>query len=113
MGGRYVEGAVFAAAYFPQASHPMVQRFVNAYRMKFGENPGIVTALAYDALTLVVRTFQAGAEDRRSIRDGLAHTIEFEGATGRISFSEDDRANGDAYLLRIEDGQIIEEILGE
>ena len=113
MGGRYVEGAVFAAAYFPQASHPMVQRFVNAYRMKFGEDPGIVTALAYDALTLVVRTFQAGAEDRRSIRDGLAHTAAFEGATGRISFSEDDRANGDAYLLRIEDGQIIEEILGE
>ena len=112
MGGRYVEGVVFAAAYFPQASHPAVRRFVDAYRTKFGEDPGIVTALAYDALTLVVRTFQAGAEDRQSMRDGLAHTAGFEGAAGRISFRDDDRANGDAYLLRIEDGRI-QETAGE
>ena len=109
MGGRYVEGAVFAAAYFPQGTQPEVRRFVDAYRMKFGEDPGIVTALVYDALTLVVRTFQTGAGDRKSMRDGLAHTAGFEGAAGRISFSEGGRANEEVYLLRIEDGRIVED----
>ena len=108
MGGRYVEGAVFAAAYFPQDTKPEVRRFVDAYRMKFGEDPGIVTALAYDALTLVVRTFQTGAGDRKSMRDGLAHTVGFEGAAGTISFSEDGRTNEEVYLLRIKDGRIVE-----
>jgi len=112
-GGRYVEGTVFAAAYFPQSSRAEVRRFVDAYRMKFGGEPGIVTALAYDALTLVVRTFRTGAGDRQSMRDGLVHTIGFEGAAGRISFSEDDRANEEVSLLRIEDGRIIEEPPGE
>ncbi|MFH1009474.1 MAG: penicillin-binding protein activator [Candidatus Latescibacterota bacterium] len=107
MGGRYVEGAVFAAAYFPDDTKPEVRRFVDAYRMKYGEDPGIVTALAYDALTLVVRTFEAGAPDRKSMRDGLARTRGFEGAAGTISFSEDGRANEEVYLLKIEEGRIV------
>ena len=107
MGGRYVEGAVFAAAYFPQDTQPEVRRFVDAYRMKVGEDPGIVTALAYDALTLVVRTFQTGAGDRKKMRDGLARTAGFEGAAGTISFSEGGRTNEEVYLLRIEDGRIV------
>jgi ABC-type branched-chain amino acid transport systems, periplasmic component len=95
-GGASVEGAVFSAYFDPDAElNENAKVFLKAYKEKYGENavPPSEAALGFDAYLLAINAIgTAGTSvNGDAIRDQLAATKNFPGASGNITFDE----NGD------------------
>ena len=66
---------------------PTAQKFIQDYEAKYGKKPDDVAALTYDAGSLLCAAItQAGALDRKKVRDALASVKEFQGVTGQMKF---------------------------
>lgn len=88
------EGVYVGAPFTAADPRPEAQRFVEAYRRRYGEIPDALAALAYDATMIVAQAIARSGGDRDQVRRYLATEsmqTPYAGATGAIRF----RANGD------------------
>lgn len=95
-GGAAVNGAIFSAYFDPEAAiTDNTQVLLKAYREKYGEDaePPDEVALGFDAYLLAINAISAAgtAADGEAIKDNLAATKNFPGASGNITFDK----NGD------------------
>ncbi len=87
--GRYVTCAVFVDGFFAGSDRPETRRFVETYQKRYGTVPTILEASAYDAARMLRQVMQRDLRaGRAAVRDALAATRGFPGATGEISFDE-------------------------
>ncbi|MBC3795572.1 ABC transporter substrate-binding protein [Acetobacterium tundrae] len=96
VGGADVEGAVMST-FFDDTNPPTEagKTFVAEYKKLYPDRQNVpaVTALGYDGYMMLMDAIErAGSADPQAIRDALATTTNFEGATGVITIN----ANGDA-----------------
>ncbi|WKY46309.1 ABC transporter substrate-binding protein [Eubacteriaceae bacterium ES3] len=110
VGGADVEGAVMST--FFDDTNPLteegvtfVQEYKNAYPER--ENVAAVSALGYDAYNLLLEAIErAGSADPQAIRDALAETVDFQGATGAITIDENgDATKTEAIIKIVKDGK--------
>lgn len=104
------EGAYVGAPFTPLDPRPEAQRFVDAFRTRFGAEPDGNAALAYDAVQLLAAGVRAVGTDRRALRDWLAArtpTQPFAGVTGAIAFQADGDPVGKSFTMtRIAAGRL-------
>ena len=84
------DGAYVGSSFNAGDSAPEVQRFVRAFRKKYGVSPDAFAALSYDATMLVARAISKAGRNRRGVRDYIAALDAehpFEGVTGAAYFS--------------------------
>lgn len=107
IGGSAMEGVVFSTHYHPDADlSPASKPFVEAFEAEYGERPSAFAALGYDAYMLVLDAIErAGSFDPKLIRDAMAATENFQGASGTITLNEDGDAVKTAVILTVEDGE--------
>ncbi len=83
--GVYLTQSVFE----PDSEHAHVQKFVTAYRERYGETPNLFAAEGYDAMKVLAVALEARhalpGELPRGLRDEVK---EFPGVTGSIQFDE-------------------------
>ena len=103
------EGAVYSGFY--DSAAPLTDRakeFLDAFTAEYGkdEKPSGVTAMGFDAYLLALETIQkAGTVDGPTLRETLAATKNFEGATGFITLDENGDAVKPAVIKTIQEGQ--------
>ena len=107
-GGSYVEGAIFAADFFEENPSNQYLDFLNAYQRRYGETPTKVAARGYDAMKLLLGIFEDGIRSGEEVRNRLAKTRNFQGASGITSFPRGKRANSHVFFLTIRNGEIAE-----
>ena len=105
-----VEGVFFPQPAFDVKSEgQLAQDFVAAYRQRFGTDPDIYAAHAYDAMRVV--TWVAGEAKTFStsdIRKTLAYGIkEFPGVTGIIQFNDYGDVHHNPIMFIIRDGHVL------
>ncbi len=77
-GAEALQGTYYSTHFSPENTDPLAQKFVTAFRAKFGETPDAMAALGYDsALVLADAIKRAGVTDGPKIRDALAATKGF------------------------------------
>lgn len=77
-----LEGAVYADYAPPELG------FQARFQEKFGEKPGTSADKGYDAVRILALAITiAGSQDVSAVRDALARTVNYNGASGRITFS--------------------------
>jgi branched-chain amino acid transport system substrate-binding protein len=104
----YAEGAIFADSFFADSASPVVKKFVARYKATFGENPGSIEALAFDAASLLERALLvAGSKSREDLKDNLKSIVNFPGVTGRISWKDGQFVRAMEFLT-VKNGQIAE-----
>lgn len=105
------EGTYIAAPFTPRDPRPEVQRFVTAYRARFGADPDDKAALGYDAAQLFAHAITAVGTDRRAVRDWLATrstATAYHGVTGVIRFQADgDPVDKGLTMTRVHDGALV------
>jgi branched-chain amino acid transport system substrate-binding protein len=84
-------GEVLALRPFQELNNPVYAAFGQAYRARYRSEPTPGAAYAYDAVNLVVSALQTSGLNRAALRDAIAATIGFVGATGPIAW---DNAGG-------------------
>lgn len=109
--GKAAEGAVYSSFYDPAAPlTEMTGTFLDAYAEKYGKDaqPAGVTACGFDAYLLALDAItRAGSVDGPAVRDALAATKDFEGATGFVTLDENGDAIKPAVIKTVKDGQFV------
>ena len=88
IGGSSVNGLYTSAVFFPKDPQPEVQKFVKGYEEKYKATPNMFAAIAYDGIYLMAEVIRKAGTDRKAIRDELAKAKNFQGVTGKITFTE-------------------------
>jgi branched-chain amino acid transport system substrate-binding protein len=109
VGGADVEGAVMST--FFDDTNPLTEAgktFVAEYKKAYPDRDNIaaVTALGYDGYMMTLDAIErAGSADPVAIRDALAATKDFEGATGMITIDENgDATKNEAIIKTVKNG---------
>jgi branched-chain amino acid transport system substrate-binding protein len=107
VGGDAVNGCYFTNHYSPDEKRPEVQAFVAAYKKKYnGKTPDAMAILGYDSMNLLADAItRAGSAKPKAIRDALAATKDFHGASGNITIDKDRNAQKPIVVLKIEGGK--------
>ena len=111
--GSVVKEPLFVSKYFEDSGDFQAESFRAAFRKRFGRAPNVISALGYDAMTCILKATEGGGTSRESIRAKLSGGLDFEGATGRVLLAPGERKNSGMYILTIEDGRILPEIISE
>lgn len=106
IGGEAVNGSYFTNHYSAQEDRPEVKAFVDSYRKRYNKTPDAMAVLGYDALRLMVDAIRrAGSTDPVKLRDALAATKDFPGASGNITIDKDRNARKPIVVLKYEHGK--------
>lgn len=106
LGGEAVEGMILTQSFLPESDNPWVQKFVDNYKKKFGDNPIPHAAQAYDSVYILadaVKRIDTTAPAK--LRDAIAGTSGLELVTGSPEFNPTGDDVGKRVLItRIEKG---------
>jgi len=85
--GHHLEGSYFSNHFAMESSAPEIQKFITAYKAKFGELPDEIAALTYDGMSLVSQAIEkANTLDRLAISRTMGYIREFQGLTGNFIY---------------------------
>jgi branched-chain amino acid transport system substrate-binding protein len=105
-GGGPFEGVYFANHFWAGSDDSIAKKFIADYRAKYGVEPDALAATAYDAARMLFDAFKrAKSTDSAAVRNALAQTKDFPGATGKITLDSNRNAQVPVYMLRIEGGK--------
>jgi branched-chain amino acid transport system substrate-binding protein len=105
-----VDGVYFPQPAFEiQSENPLIQRFVEAFRARYGHDPDIYAAHAYDATRVALRVQDVvRAWDADEIRRALQFEIkEFPGVTGPIQFDDHGDVRHNPVMFIVKDGVVL------
>jgi branched-chain amino acid transport system substrate-binding protein len=107
IGKEAVEGNYFSTHYSPEAGTDKGRAFVEAYKKRFnGKLPDAMAALGYDsALVLFDAIKRAGSTEGPKVREALAATKDFDGATGKTTLNAQRDADKAAVILQVKNGK--------
>jgi branched-chain amino acid transport system substrate-binding protein len=102
--GAELDGAYFTNHYAPDVPWENSKKFVAAYKERFKRDPSSLAAQGYDAARLLYDAMgRAGVIEPKAIRDALAATKGFQGATGTISMDANRNADKPLVVVQIKD----------
>ena len=82
--------------------------FLKAYREEYKKEPAAVAALGFDGYRMVLDAIaRANSAEPQKIRDALAQTKNFEGATGNITMDANRDAEKSAVFKQVKGGKFV------
>lgn len=105
--------AIFEGSYQTDHWHTTVNqqnevssRYFSLYLKKFNKEPNIVAMLTYDSINILFEAIAKSSGDGQSIQAALIKTQNFNGVTGRISFTEHGETKKPVYILQVKNGKM-------
>ena len=101
-----LEGAYLTNHYAPDVPWPNTQVFVKNYQQRFHRDPTSVAAQAYDAASLLFDAMaRATGFAPDPIKNAIAATKAFQGATGTITIDSNRNAQKPVVVVQIKNGK--------
>ncbi len=107
LAGDAANGVYLSTTFMPDSPEANVVEFVTEYKKRYGADPSMFAAQAYDAVGIMLDSIAKVGPDvtRQSLRDALAATKDYPGVTGSTSFDPETREPVKGLArMRIEDG---------
>jgi branched-chain amino acid transport system substrate-binding protein len=108
-------GYYFSTHYAAAGAKGATKEFIDRYTEKYGYVPDDVAALTWDTALIVQQAIQDCGKltgdleaDRKCIRDALAKIKDFDGITGKMTFTEDGDPIKCAVIVKINEAQEFE-----
>lgn len=107
IGGEALNGCFYSTHFSPENTDAAVAKFVAKYKGRWnGEVPGAFSALGYDAVYVLADAIKrAGTTDGPKLRDALAATKNFAGASGVTTLDQDRNASKPATIIALKGGK--------
>jgi branched-chain amino acid transport system substrate-binding protein len=106
--GDLASNCYFTNHYSADDPRPEVQNFVKNFKAKYNEVPDAMATLGYDAMLVMADAIsRSGSAEPESIRQALAETKNFVGATGSITIDENRNAKKPIVVLRVQNGKFV------
>jgi branched-chain amino acid transport system substrate-binding protein len=108
--GDACKGYFFSTHYAAAGAKGATREFIDKYRAKYGYVPDEVAALTWDAINLLFTAIRNTGgltgnigKDRDAVKDQLARIKDFEGITGKMTFTEGGNPIKCAVIVKISD----------
>jgi len=108
--GSDCNGLFFTGNYAPGNAKGLNKSFVEAYTKAYGSYPDEPSALTWDAVRLMIQAIKNTGgltgnliADRVAVKEALAKTKDFDGATGKIAFNGNGDPNKCAVIVKIDE----------
>jgi len=85
----------------------LIQSFSLKFRNKYGVEPTVYAAYAYEAGKIIVQVLSESDYTSQSIKDNLYKIKNFKGVTGYTTFDEYGEVNKDFYIYVVKNGKFI------
>lgn len=102
--GENANGIVTTCQYNPKADNPALKAFQKKYKERFGQEPDVFAAHAYDGMNMTIAAIAKVGLNRYLIRDELTGLKSYNGITGEINFDATWNDVGRIYMAEIKDG---------
>ena len=98
----------YSTLFSAENTEASVAQFVSKYKTRWnGEVPGAFSALGYDAIYVLADSIKrAGSTEGPKLRDALAATKNFAGASGVTTLDKDRNASKPATIIAIKGGKL-------
>ena len=108
IGGDALNGCYYSTHFSPENRDANVSKFVGKFKSRWNnETPDAFAALGYDAAYVLVDAIKrAGVTDGPKLRDALAATKNFAGASGATTIDKARNATKGATIIAIKDGKL-------
>jgi len=108
IGGDALNGTFYSTHFTPENKDPAVVEFVKKFKARWdNETPDAYAALGYDALNVLVDAIKrAGETEGPKLRDAIAATKDFSGASGVTTLDKDRNASKSATIITVKDGKL-------
>lgn len=106
--GPLAEGIVTTCQYNPEADDPRLKSFKADYAKRFGQEPDVFAAHAYDGMNILIGAIRKAGLNRVLIRDLLTDLKTFQnyqGITGTIIFDGTWNDVGEIYIAEVSGGR--------
>ncbi len=110
--GDACEGMYFSTHYAAEGAVGATKAFIDEYEAKYGETPGDVAALTWDAFGILLQAVQNVGkltgkleDDREAVKNELGKIKDFDGITGKMTFTPEGDPIKCAVIVKIEDGK--------
>ena len=101
-----IEGSFFSGHFSPDTHEPTARAFVDAYESIYDATPTGGVAVSYDAVKLLFEAItRAGSIDPDEVRQQLAATKNYIGATAIAGYDENRHPTKSAVIFTIKDGE--------
>lgn len=105
--GEDAEGVVTTSQYNPTLDIPELKAFKQNYQKRFGQEPDVFAAHAYDGMNIIIKAIHKAGLNRARIRDVLTDLKTFQGyhgVTGEIIFDASWNDIGPIWMTEVRDG---------
>lgn len=100
--GTELEGAYFTNHYAPDVPWEGSRKFVETYKARYNREPSSLGAQGYDSAKLLADAIARSKDDTSvSLRDAIASTANFQGATGGITINAERNADKPIVIVQI------------
>ena len=108
IGGDALNGTFYSTHFTPENKDPAVTAFVAKFKARWNnETPDAYAALGYDALQVLVDAIRrTGGTEGPKLREAIAATRNFSGASGVTTLDKDRNASKPATIITIKDGKL-------
>jgi len=106
--GRDAEGVVTTCQYNPNLDIPKLKEFNRNYHNRFGMEPDVFAAHAYDGMNIIIDAIHQAGLNRTLIRDVMTDLKTFQGyqgITGEIIFDASWNDIGAIWMTEVRDGK--------
>lgn len=104
-GAAATNNTFFTNHYSAQDKDPRVQKFVEAYKKEYGQNPDALAVLGYDgALMMIDAIKRANSTDPAKIKEALAQTSKLQVVSGVLSLDANHDPVKSAVIIEMKDG---------
>jgi branched-chain amino acid transport system substrate-binding protein len=108
IGGDALNNSYYSTHFTPENREPAVAEFVKKFKARWsGETPDAYAALGYDALYILVDSIKrAGTTEGPKLRETIAATTNYAGASGVTTLDKDRNASKPATIIAVTDGKL-------
>ncbi len=108
IGGEALNGTYYSTHFTPENKEPAVASFVTKFKARWkDETPDAYAALGYDALYILVDAIKrSGVTEGPKLRDAIASTKNFSGASGITTLDKDRNASKPATIIAVKAGKL-------
>ncbi len=109
IGGEALNGCYYSTHFTPENKDPATVSFVKKFKARWNnETPDAYAALGYDALYVLADSIKrAGGTEGPKLREALAATKDFVGASGTTTIDKDRNASKPATIIAIQGGKTV------
>ncbi len=108
--GKDCYGCFFCTHYAAAGAKGATKAFIDRYKAKYGYVPDDVAALTWDSLHIIQKAIESCGKltgkikvDRKAVRDAMAKIKNFQGITGKMTFTEEGDPIKCAVIVKISD----------